>query len=208
METDQIDKLQQAYIESIQIISRIVEAKDFYTKGHSDRVAEYSVLIGKKLGLSEEDLETLHLGGLFHDIGKIGIPDVVLQKDTDLTDEEYLEIKKHPTIGVNILSTATIFEDILPIVEFHHERYDGTGYPKQLKGTDIPYLARIAAVADAFDAMSSKRIYRLSLPIEVTISELEKNKGTQFDPEIADVFIDILKNDHAKIKEIQEKFKS
>ena len=201
------EKLEKAYMESIQTIRYTVEAKDTYTRGHSDRASEYSVLIGQKLGLPEEDIRRLRIGGLFHDVGKIGVPDNILQKNGKLSDDEYSEIKKHPTIGVHILSTASIFQDILPIVKHHHERYDGKGYPSQLKGNEIPYLARIAAVADAFDAMTSKRVYRDSLPIEKVISEIENNKGTQFDPEIADAFLDILKNDYDKIKEIQEKYK-
>lgn len=200
-------KLEQAYMESIETVRYTVEAKDSYTKGHSDRVSEYSVLLGKKLGLSEEDLKRLRIGGLFHDVGKIGVPDNILQKSDKLTDEEYSEIKNHPTIGAHILSTATIFQDIIPIVKHHHEKFDGTGYPSRLKGNEIPYLARIAAVADSFDAMTSKRVYRNSLSIEKVISEFERCKGTQFDPEITDVFLDILKNDYNSILKIQEKYK-
>ena len=201
------EKLEKAYMESIQTIRYTVEAKDTYTRGHSDRVSEYSVLIGEKLGMSKEDIRRLQIGGLFHDVGKIGVPDNILQKNDKLTDDEYSEIKNHPTIGAQILSTASIFQDIIPIVKHHHERYDGKGYPCRLKGKDIPYLARITAVADAFDAMTSKRVYRDSLSIDVVISEIEKNKGTQFDPEIADVFLDILKNDYDKIEEIRNKYK-
>ena len=204
--SDTYEKLEQAYMESIQTVRYTVEAKDTYTRGHSDRVSEYSVLIGQKLGLSEEDIRRLRIGGLFHDVGKIGVPDIILQKNGKLTDDEYSEIKNHPTIGAHILSSASIFQDIIPIVKHHHERYDGRGYPGQLKGEDIPYLARIAAVADAFDAMTSRRVYRDSLPIDAVISEIEKNKGTQFDPQIADAFLDILKNNYNAIKEIQEKF--
>ena len=204
--SDTYEKLEQAYMESIQTVRYTVEAKDTYTRGHSDRVSEYSVLIGEKLGLGEDDIKRLRIGGLFHDIGKIGVPDSILQKNGKLSDDEYSEIKNHPTIGVNILSNETMFEDIIPIVKHHHERYDGRGYPGQLKGEDIPYLARIAAVADSFDAMTSRRVYRDSLPMDVVISEFEKNKGTQFDPQIADTFLDILKNDFDKIKEIQEKY--
>lgn len=204
---DTYEKLEKAYMESIQTIRYTVEAKDTYTRGHSDRVSEYSVLIGEKLGLSKEDIRRLQIGGLFHDVGKIGVPDNILQKNDKLTDDEYSEIKNHPTIGAQILSTASIFQDIIPIVKYHHERYDGKGYPCRLKGKDIPYLARITAVADAFDAMTSKRVYRDSLSIDIVISEIEKNKGTQFDPEIADAFLDILKNDYDKIEEIRNKYK-
>ena len=166
------EKLEKAYMESIQTIRYTVEAKDTYTRGHSDRVSEYSVLIGEKLGMSKEDIRRLQIGGLFHDVGKIGVPDNILQKNDKLTDDEYSEIKNHPTIGAQILSTASIFQDIIPIVKYHHERYDGKGYPCRLKGKDIPYLARITAVADAFDAMTSKRVYRDSLSIDVVISEM------------------------------------
>lgn len=130
-ETNQ--KLEQAYMESIETLRYTVEAKDPYTKGHSDRVSEYSVLIGKYLGLSDDDLHTLKVGGLFHDIGKIGIPDSILLKPDKLTPDEYSEIKNHPSIGVHILSNASIFQNIIPIVKHHHERYDGLGYPSKLK---------------------------------------------------------------------------
>ena len=200
-------ELEKAYLESIETLRYTVEAKDSYTRGHSDRVSEFSVLIGKRLNLSDKDLKTLTIGGLFHDIGKIGVPDSILLKDSKLTDDEYSEIKNHPSIGAHILSTATIFKDIIPIVKHHHERYDGHGYPGQLKGEDIPYLARITAIADSFDAMTSRRTYRDSLPIETVISEFERCKGTQFDPKLTDVFLDILKNHYDEIKEIQEKYK-
>lgn len=130
--SDTYEKLEKAYLESIQTLRYTVEAKDTYTRGHSDRVSEYSVLIGKYMGLSDDDLKVLQLGGLFHDIGKIGVPDVILQKDSKLTDDEYSQIKQHPNIGVHILSNASIFNDILPIVEHHHEKYDGTGYPRKI----------------------------------------------------------------------------
>ena len=205
--SDTYEKLEQAYLESIETLRYTVEAKDIYTRGHSDRVAEYSVLIGKKLGLSEEDLKTLHLGGLFHDIGKIGVPDSILQKGSTLTDDEYSQIKQHPNIGVHILSNASIFQDILPIVEHHHEKFDGSGYPSRLKGNDIPYLARITSVADSFDAMTSRRSYRDSLPMETVISELKRCSGTQFDPDIVNLFLDILENDFSFIQEIMNKYK-
>ncbi len=204
---DTYEKLEKAYLESVQTLRYTVEAKDSYTRGHSDRVSEYSVLLGKHLNLPEDTLNTLRIGGLFHDIGKIGVPDSILQKESRLTDDEYSEIKNHPSIGAHILSTATIFHDIIPIVKHHHEKYDGTGYPGRLQGEDIPYLARIAAVADSFDAMTSRRTYRDSLPMDVVISEFKRCKGTQFDPKLADVFLDILENHFDEIKAIQEKYK-
>ena len=206
--SDTYEKLEQAYLESIQTLRYTVEVKDSYTRGHSDRVSEYSVLLGKHLGLPQTDLDTLRVGGLFHDIGKIGVPDAILQKNGRLDDDEYSQIKQHPNIGIHILSHAKIFQNILPIVEHHHEKFDGTGYPGRLAGNDIPYLARIAAVADSFDAMASKRAYRNSLPLNVIIDEFERCKGTQFDPEIANVFLDILKNHRDEIDEVMENYPS
>ena len=204
--SDANDKLEQAYMESIETLRYTVEAKDPYTKGHSDRVAEYSVLIGKSLNLSEEELKTLKIGGLFHDIGKIGVPDSILLKESRLDDEEYSQIKNHPLIGVHILSNATIFQDIIPIVKHHHERFDGKGYPAQLSEKDIPYLARIVSIADSFDAMTSKRSYRNALPLEVVKNEFLKNIGTQFDPEIGMVFLDLLDHHYDEILNIQNQY--
>ncbi len=205
---DTYDKLEKAYLETIQVLRYTVEAKDTYTRGHSDRVSEFSMLLGQKLGLSDKEINTLKIGGLFHDIGKIGVPDSILLKESKLTDDEYSEIKNHPSIGAHILSNATIFKEVIPIVKHHHERYDGNGYPGKLKGEEIPLLARITAVADAFDAMSSKRTYRNSLDIDTVKAEIERCKGTQFDPKCADAFLDILNNHYNEIKEIQEKYKS
>lgn len=205
--SDTYEKLEKAYLDSIETLRFTVEAKDPYTRGHSDRVSEYSVLIGQKLGLSEEDIKTLRIGGLFHDIGKIGIPDSILLKEAKLTDDEYSQIKNHPSIGAHILCNAEVFKDIIPIVKHHHEKFDGTGYPSRLKGEDIPYFARIAAVADTFDAMTSKRTYRNALSIDIVRAEIERCSGTQFDPEIAKVFLNILDNDYAEIEKIQEKYK-
>lgn len=200
------EKLENAYMESIETLRQTVDAKDTYTRGHSDRVSEYACLLGKELNLNEDAMKTLKVGGLFHDIGKIGVPDSILLKPGKLTDEEYSEIKNHPTIGAHILSTATIFKDLLPIVKHHHERYDGKGYPSQLQGENIPYLARITAIADTFDAMTSRRPYRNALELEFVITEFEKCSGTQFDPNLAPVWIDILKNKFNEIKEIMDKY--
>ena len=203
---DSKEQLEQAYLDMIQTLRYTVEAKDSYTRGHSDRVSEYSVLIGEKLVLSKEQIKTLRIGGLFHDIGKIGIPDSILLKPAKLTDDEYSQIKNHPSIGAHILGSAVIFKDIIPIVKHHHERYDGNGYPSRLKGEEIPYIARIAAVADTFDAMTSRRSYRGPIDIEHVKEEIKRCEGTQFDPKIAEAFLEILNNDFDKIKEIQEKY--
>ena len=198
------EQLEKAYLESIETLRYTVEAKDNYTRGHSDRVSQYSVLIGLNLGLSPFDLKTLRIGGLFHDIGKIGISDSILLKNGKLTEEEYNEIKKHPIIGKNILSNAEIFKDIIPIVLYHHERYDGKGYPYGLVDKDIPLLARIVSVADAFDAMTSKRSYRNELSLDFVKEEIKSKIGTQFDPIVATTFLDILNNEHRLISEIHK----
>lgn len=205
---DKSEELEKAYLDTVGILRQTVEAKDPYTRGHSDRVSEFSVLIGKKMGLDDETLHILKIGGLFHDIGKIGIPDSILLKESKLSDEEYSQIKNHPTIGAHMLGDAAVFKDIIPIVKHHHERFDGKGYPSQLAGENIPFIARIAAVADTFDAMTSKRTYRDALPLSVVKEEIERCSGTQFDPEIAKVFLDILNNDYKSITDIQEKYKS
>ena len=205
---DKNDELEKAYLDTIGILRQTVEAKDPYTRGHSDRVSEFAVLIGTKMGLDEKTIHILKIGGLFHDIGKIGIPDSILLKESKLSDEEYSQIKNHPTIGAHILGNAKVFQDIIPIVKHHHERYDGKGYPSQLAGTDIPLIARITAVADAFDAMTSRRTYRDSIPIDKVKEEIARCSGTQFDPEIAKLFLDILNNEYNSILEIQNKYKA
>ena len=197
-------KLEKAYLDIIQTIRATVEAKDSYTRGHSDRVSEYSVLIGKYLNLSDNQIEILKIGGLFHDVGKIGIPDTILLKNGKLTDEEYSEIKKHPKIGADIIGNSEMFKDIIPFVKYHHERFDGKGYPEGLSGENIPYVARIAAVADSFDAMSSRRVYRDSLSKDIVIQEIEKNLGTQFDPQIGSAFLDIIENHYDDIQKIKD----
>lgn len=203
---DKNEELEKAYLDTIGILRQTVEAKDPYTRGHSDRVSEYSVLLGKKLGVDEETLKILKIGGLFHDIGKIGIPDSILLKESKLDDEEYSQIKNHPSIGAHILGDAEIFKEIIPIVLHHHERFDGRGYPAQLEGEKIPFIARITAVVDTFDAMTSKRSYRQALPLEVVKEEIKKCSGSQFDPKCAEAFLEILNNEYDKIEEIKNKY--
>lgn len=199
--------LKSPYLSTIQILRNIVEYKDTYTIGHSFRVSKYSVLIGKSMGLSRNNLKILKVGSMFHDIGKISTPNNVLLKNERLTENEYFQIKSHPLIGSHILFPAIMYSKTIPIIKFHHERFDGNGYPVKLKGQEIPLLVRIVTIADTFDAMTSKRPYREALSLDVVISEFEKNKGSQFDPEITDIFLDILKNDYAKVKRIQNKYK-
>ncbi len=200
------EKIEKAYLETIQMLRYTVEAKDTYIRGHSDRVSAYSVLIGQELGLYDKDIATLRIGGLFHDIGKIGISDTILLKPSKLTEEEYSELKKHPSIGKQIVSTSSIFRDIVPIIYSHHERFDGNGYPQKLKGDQISFLARIVSVADAFDAMTSRRSYRDEMDLEYVTNQIREGAGTQFDPEVANVMLNILTNKLDKINEIRSKF--
>jgi len=172
--------------------SSAIDAKSPWTKGHSERVTNYAVEIAEMMGLSNDDIETLRLGGLLHDIGKIGTYDVILDKPGKLTEEEFALIKLHPDRGCEILEPIKQFKDILPIVRHHHERMDGKGYPSGLKGEEIPLLARIVCVADSFDSMTADRPYRPSPGIEFAIGEFRRCYGTQFDPNVLDIFLDIL----------------
>lgn len=186
------EELGQTYLETVDLMRKMVDAKDFYTRGHSDRVSYYAVLIGKALGKDAAYVERLRIGGLFHDIGKVGVPDAILQKPEKLTDEEYVRIKQHTTLGREMLTSVSSLRDILPIVESHHEWFDGSGYPAGIAGADIDPAARIVSVADAFDAMTSKRTYRTNLTLEEAVEELKRGKGTQFDPELVDAFIGVI----------------
>jgi len=202
-------QVEQLTFEIISTIASMIEAKDSYTKGHSVRVAEYSALIAKRMGWEKEDIQNLKYVALLHDIGKVGIPDNVLNKPGRLTDEEFNIIKSHTTIGGDILKDIETIPDVDAGAKFHHERYDGNGYPSGLVGEHIPVVARIICVADAYDAMSSKRVYRDSLSPEYIREELIRCRGSQFDPEFLDAFIELL--DEGKIKndiDIQEKEKT
>jgi len=169
-----------------------IQARDHYTEEHSQRVTETSLKIAAQLNCSKKDMESLRIASVLHDVGKIAVPDSVLLKPGSLTLEEFLIIKNHPTIGENILRPVILLESERKIIQCHHERWDGKGYPLGLAGTEIPYLARIMAVADSFDAMTSDRPYRPAMPLEKAIDELIKSKNTQFDGEIVDAFVKIL----------------
>ena len=190
--SDKNDQINRMTFETIEAISSTIDAKDEYTKGHSNRVAEYSVIIAKELGVEDDKLSDIRYIALLHDIGKIGVPDAILKKRGRLDNIEYEEMKRHTVAGENILSGVGTIPDLMIGAKYHHERYDGKGYPSGLKGEDIPFIARIIAVADAFDAMTTDRVYRKRLPPDVVMSELEKGKGAQFDPKIVQVFIDYL----------------
>jgi putative two-component system response regulator len=189
-------KLQQAYrilkkahLDSVKVLVEAIDAKDPYTRGHSDRVTRMSLKIAFQLGFAEDRLESLEYGALLHDIGKIGIKDEVLQKPGTLDSEEYQYIQEHPLIGVKIIEGLDFFKDKIPMIRHHHEHYDGSGYPDGLLGAAIPLEARIIAVPDAFDAMTSARPHRGMMPLQDVLMELEKCKGTQFDPKVLEIFL-------------------
>jgi len=176
--------------EMVMALSGALDAKDKYTAGHSRRVMEYSVGIAKRMKLPEEEIYKLKISALLHDIGKIGVPDVILHKESGISDKEFAEIKKHPKIGANIIKAIGTFKELVPIVYHHHERFDGLGYPDGIYGEQIPQFARIISIADSFDAITSTRPYRKALRIEHALLEIELNGGKQFDPSISNVFID------------------
>ena len=188
-------KVEKMSLQMVQALANTIDAKDSYTNGHSTRVAKYSVMLAERMGYAGEKLEQVKYAALLHDIGKIGIPREIINKPSRLTDEEYELIKKHPTIGGSILEQITEIPDIAVGARWHHERYDGKGYPDRLRGEEIPELARLIGVADAYDAMTSKRSYRDVLPQNVVLEEIEKGKGSQFDAGIAEVMIQIIKED-------------
>lgn len=180
--------------ETMQSFMGFIDAKDQTTNGHSKRVATYTRLLAKRMGFKEEECERMYYIGLMHDCGKIGIPDAVLNKPDRLTDEEYEIIKKHTTIGGNILKNFTSIEGIQDGALYHHERYDGSGYPQGLKGENIPLIGRMICVCDSFDVMNSERCYTNKMTKEDIFYQLSENRGVQFDPKIVDVFIGMLQD--------------
>ena len=180
--------------ESIETFTGFIDAKDPYTNGHSKRVAKYTRFIAEQMGYEGEELDRIYYVALLHDCGKIGVPDNILGKPGKLTDEEFQVIKSHTVRGGEILHHFRSLEDVDEGALYHHERYDGKGYPKGLAGEDIPLIARIICVADAFDAMNSNRVYRNKLTKEHIINEIEANKGRQFDPKIADIMLKLLRD--------------
>jgi putative nucleotidyltransferase with HDIG domain len=169
-----------------------MEEKDFFSRGHSARVAEYSRKAGLAIGLPEKDLEILRWAALLHDIGKVGIVDAILQKPGQLTPEEMAIVREHPIIGQRIVQDLDALHEAAAIIRGHHERYDGKGYPDSLRGRKIPLLARILALAETFDTITSHTPYRLGRPVEVAAIELRKEKGSQFDPDLVDPFLEAI----------------
>lgn len=188
-----VERLKENYSKTIIMLANALEARDTYVQGHSERVAYASVCIAKRMNVSQKDIDLLYSACLLHDIGKIGVPENILRKVDALNEEDLMYIKAHTAIGERILSPIPDFSEMIPLVRYHHERVDGKGYPDGLVGDQIPLLARIMAVADTFDAITSERPYRPGKTIHVAIDTLEKVKGTQLDSQIVDIFISMLK---------------
>lgn len=183
------------FLHVVASLAEAIDAKDTYTNGHSGRVAEYSREIAARSGYGKDKQNDIYMMGLLHDVGKIGIPDAVINKPARLTDEEFEIIKTHPALGAKILENIKEMPSLARGAKWHHEKYDGSGYPDKLVGEDIPVEARIIAVADAYDAMTSHRSYRSPLPQDVVRQEIIKGKGTQFDPEFADIMLAMMEDD-------------
>lgn len=187
------DSLQRAHFESMKALAQAIEAKDRYTRGHCDRMVEYALGVADRIGLSQEDKKNLGYAAALHDIGKIGVHETILNKSGKLTEEEYSKMKAHPVMGAEIVMGVEFLDPVVPMIYHHQERWDGRGYPEGLKEERIPIGARIIAVLDTFDAMTSDRPYRRALPAEVAFSELRRCAGTQFDPEVVESLITVIK---------------
>lgn len=186
-------EMERITIQAIMTVANTVDAKDDYTKGHSMRVAAYAELLAQRLGWSEEDIQNIYYVAMLHDVGKIGVPDAVLNKPFKLTDLEFRLIKGHTLVGAEILKDFKMFPNVNVGAKYHHERYDGKGYPEGLRGESIPLVARVIGLVDSYDAMTSNRVYRKRLSDDTVMHELEKGKGTQWDPELVDIFIQLIK---------------
>lgn len=195
-------RVKDSYVEVIKALRLMVDAKDIYTRGHSDRVSFYAGKLAEALGKDPETCRRIRLAGLFHDVGKMAVPDNILLSPGRLTDEEFEVVRKHPEHGSSILSAISSFRDIAPIVRSHHERMDGKGYPDGLSGTEIPEAARIISVADTFDAMTSTRRYRPSLTFEEALEQLAQARDTQLDGGMVDVFLQVVRDLPEEIREM------
>ncbi|HKC92279.1 MAG TPA: HD-GYP domain-containing protein, partial [Candidatus Limnocylindria bacterium] len=186
------DRLEESHLSVIGALIGALEAKESHLSGHAATTMHYSVQVGRKLGLGTDEIAAIKLGALFHDVGKIGIPESLLSKAAELTEEEWVEMRAHPMIGASLLGNVPMLDRIRPIVLAHHEHFDGTGYPNSLKGSEIPLAAQIIGVADAYDAMTSERPYRMALRSKQALRELRANAGTQFNPVVVEAFIQVV----------------
>jgi putative nucleotidyltransferase with HDIG domain len=201
-------ELRTAYIQTIRALAEAVDAKDAYTRGHSERVGVYASKITREMGYQKDFIERVYIAGLLHDVGKIGVRDAVITKPERLTPEEYSEIKQHPTIGAKILEPVDFLADVAPCVRHHHEWYDGSekGYPERLRGDRIPLPSRIILVADTVEAMSSDRPYRRGLALDVVVRELHQFSGSQFDPACVEACLRLLEREAEGFIQKNQKF--
>ena len=186
------DRLEQSHVSVIGALIGALEAKESHLSGHAATTMHYSVEVGRKLGLGTDEIAAIKLGALFHDVGKIGVPESLLSKPAELTEDEWIEMRAHPMIGASLLGNVPMLERIRPIVLAHHENFDGTGYPQGLKGSEIPLAAQIISVADAYDAMTSERPYRIAVRPKQALRELRAHSGTQFNPVVVEAFIQVV----------------
>ena len=177
------------------VTRRDVEAKDSYTRGHSERLAKLAGACAERMGLSRDEAAAVRLGAILHDVGKIGIPDRILRQSMALTEDEMAWMRRHPQIGADIIGPVEGLHHVAPLIRHHHEKFDGTGYPKGLKGEEIPLGSRIISVADAFEAMVADRIYRPSLGLAKALEEIKTGRGSHFDPRVVDAFLDLIETD-------------
>jgi putative nucleotidyltransferase with HDIG domain len=173
-------------------LTATIDAKDHITFGHSQRVAKYATAIAEAAGSKSSEIEIIRLAALLHDIGKIGVPENVLTKTSRLTTEEYETMKKHVDLSITIIKYLPSFSKVIPSVIGHHERWDGKGYPRKIAGEAIPFGARCIALADAFDAITSDRQYKINMDTDYAINEIKRNSGTQFDPELTEIFVELI----------------
>jgi len=201
-------QLRTAYVQTIRALAEAVDAKDAYTRGHSERVGVYASKIAREMSFTKDFIERVYIAGLLHDVGKIGVRDAVITKPDRLTLEEYEEIKAHPEIGYRILEPVDFLKDVAPCVRHHHEWYDGSqhGYPDRLSGDRIPLPSRIILVADTVEAMTSDRPYRRALPLEAVVSEIHKYSGTQFDPKVTEGFLRLIEREGEGFIKQDQKF--
>lgn len=202
------DELRTGYVQTVRALAEAIDAKDAYTRGHSERVGVYASRIAREAGLHKEMIERVYISGILHDVGKIGIPDAIITKPARLTKDEYDEIKKHPEIGARILEPVEFLSDVVPCVRHHHEWFDGSdsGYPYRLSGDQIPLPSRIILVADTLEAMTSNRPYRNALPLDVVVRELHKYSGSQFDPQVVEALMKLLDDEGEAFIQTHQKF--
>ncbi len=201
-------ELRTAYIQTIRALAEAIDAKDAYTRGHSERVAVYASQLAREMELPKETIERVYFSGLLHDVGKIGVPDAIITKPDRLTEEEYLEMQKHPEIGAKILEPVEFLRHVVPCVRHHHEWFDGSnrGYPDRLQGDKIPLPSRLILVCDTVEAMTSDRPYRKALPLDVVVRELHKYSGSQFDPVCVNAFLQLLEREGEAFISKKQKF--